>query len=654
MVALTWLLWLMPLLPLLGFLLNLFVIRQERAAGLLASAMVVASFVVALVAVVGLAGLPEAERRIMSVGWAWISAGTFQVPFGLMFDPLTAVMTLLVTGVGALIHIYSIGYMRGDPRVVRYFAYLNLFITMMLFLVMGNNLLVVFLGWEGVGLCSFLLIGFWFERKVAADAAVKAFVVNRIGDAAFILAMLAVFANFGTLNFYPVELGGVTQPGFLERVPEILGLTFGPSWQPILVVTGITFLLLIGAAGKSAQFPLFVWLPDAMAGPTPVSALIHAATMVTAGVYMMARTEALFVASQATQSWVMWVGALTALLAGTAAVAQWDIKRVLAYSTISQLGFMVAACGMGAYGAAIFHLLTHGLFKALLFLAAGSVIHGTNDTQDMRRMGGLRKAMPTTFLTYMVGALALAGVVPLAGFWSKDEILAHALAFGNWPQLILLFLTSLLTAFYMGRQVALVFYGEQRDPHYHAHESGRVMTVPLIVLAVGTIFGGLLNLPAFFPGQPLAHWLTDWLRPVLAEEPGSFNFWLAALATLGSVGMGYLGWRIYTRNAARVKVGSKDPAYRFTGDIWDGMEEAWYVDAAYSRFVVQPIRGLASFLARVFDPQGIDGLVMGVARLVGVAGAGVRTLQSGYVRTYALIFTLGALLVLGFMLVFTR
>ncbi len=654
MVALTWLLWLMPLLPLLGFLLNLFVIRQERAAGLLASATVVASFVVALVAAVGLAGLPEEGRRIMSVGWAWISAGTFQVPFGLMFDPLTAVMTLLVTGVGALIHIYSIGYMRGDPRVVRYFAYLNLFITMMLFLVMGNNLLVVFLGWEGVGLCSFLLIGFWFERKVAADAAVKAFVVNRIGDAAFILAMLAVFANFGTLNFYPVELGGVTQPGFLERVPEILGLTFGPSWQPILVVTGITFLLLIGAAGKSAQFPLFVWLPDAMAGPTPVSALIHAATMVTAGVYMMARTEALFVASQATQGWVMWVGALTALLAGTAALAQWDIKRVLAYSTISQLGFMVAACGMGAYGAAIFHLLTHGLFKALLFLAAGSVIHGTNDTQDMRRMGGLRKAMPTTFLTYMVGALALAGVVPLAGFWSKDEILAHALAFGNWPQLILLFLTSLLTAFYMGRQVALVFYGEQRDPHYHAHESGRVMTVPLIVLAVGTIFGGLLNLPAFFPGQPLAHWLTDWLRPVLAEEPGSFNFWLAALATLGAVGMGYLGWRIYTRNAARVKVGSKDPAYRFTGDIWDGMEEAWYVDAAYSRFVVQPVRGLASFLARVFDPQGIDGLVMGVARLVGVAGAGVRTLQSGYVRTYALIFTLGALLVLGFMLVFTR
>ncbi len=654
MVALNWLLWLMPLLPLLGFLLNLFVIRQERAAGLIASATVVGAFVVALVAAVGLAGLPEEGRRIMSVGWAWISAGTFQVPFGLMLDPLTAVMTLLVTGVGALIHIYSIGYMRGDPRVVRYFAYLNLFITMMLFLVMGNNLLVVFLGWEGVGLCSFLLIGFWFERKVAADAAVKAFVVNRIGDAAFILAMLAVFANFGTLNFYPVELGGVTQPGFLERVFELQGQTFGPSWQPILVVTGITFLLLIGAAGKSAQFPLFVWLPDAMAGPTPVSALIHAATMVTAGVYMMARTEALFVASQATQSWVMWVGALTALLAGTAALAQWDIKRVLAYSTISQLGFMVAACGMGAYGAAIFHLLTHGLFKALLFLAAGSVIHGTNDTQDMRRMGGLRKAMPTTFWTYMVGALALAGVVPLAGFWSKDEILSHALAFGNWPQLVLLFLTSLLTAFYMGRQVALVFYGEQRDPHYHAHESGQVMTVPLIVLAVGTIFGGLLNLPAFFPGQPLAHWLTDWLRPVLAEEPGSFNFWIAALATLSAVGMGYLGWRIYTRNAARVKVGSKDPAYRFTGDIWDGMEEAWYVDAAYSRFVVQPVRRLASFLARVFDPQGIDGLVMGVARLVGVAGGGVRTLQSGYVRTYALIFTLGALLVLGFMLVFTR
>ncbi|HMQ35417.1 MAG TPA: proton-conducting transporter membrane subunit, partial [Chloroflexaceae bacterium] len=294
MANLSLLIWLIPLLPLVGFLLNVFVIRQERAAGLVASGLVVASFVVALLAVFGLAGLPEDARRVQSVAWEWINTGSFRVPFGILLDPLTGVMVLLVTGVGALIHIYSIGYMHGDPRVVRYFAYLNLFVTMMLFLVMGNNMLLLFLGWEGVGLCSFLLIGFWFERASAAGAAVKAFVVNRIGDAAFILAMLAIYANFGTLNFYTVQVGPDVIPGFLERVPEILGLTFGPAFQPIAVATGISFLLLIGATGKSAQFPLFVWLPDAMAGPTPVSALIHAATMVTAGVYMMARTEPLF------------------------------------------------------------------------------------------------------------------------------------------------------------------------------------------------------------------------------------------------------------------------------------------------------------------------------------------------------------------------
>lgn len=642
-----WLIWLIPLLPFVGFLLNVFVIRQERPAGLVASGLVAASFVVAVTAIAMLAGLPEEERRIISVGWEWINAGELRVPFGIMLDPLSAVMVLLVTGVGALIHFYSIGYMHGDARVVRYFAYLNLFVTMMLFLVMGNNMLILFLGWEGVGLCSFLLIGHWFERKSAAAAAVKAFVVNRLGDAAFILAMLAIYANFGTLNFYEVTVAGEVQPGFLERVPEIIGQSFGPSWQPIALATGISFLLLIGATGKSAQFPLFVWLPDAMAGPTPVSALIHAATMVTGGVYMMTRTEALFAASPATQTWVLWVGTLTAFIAGTAAIAQWDIKRVLAYSTVSQLGFMVAACGMGAYVAAIFHLLTHGIFKALLFLGSGSVIHGTHDTQDMRKMGGLRTAMSTTYWTYLVGAGALAGIVPLAGFWSKDEILAHALSHNYWPQLIILFLTSLLTAFYMGRQVALVFFGTQRDTHYHAHESGRVMTVPLIVLAVGAVIGGAINLP-------WGHWLTDWLHPVLHEEAGSFNLVLALIATAGAVGMSYLGWWLYTSNAAKVKVGGKDPAYRYTGDIWDGLEEAWYIDRLYERVIVQPFRGLGNFLARVFDPQGIDGLVLGIGRFFGWASAQVRELQSGYVRTYALVFTAGVVLVLSFMLIFTR
>lgn len=638
------LIWLIPLLPFIGFLLNVFVIRQERQAGLVASGMVAAAFVITLIAVGFLAGMPPEERRIVSTAWEWINTGSFQVPFAIMFDPLTAVMALLITGVGALIHVYSIGYMHGDPRVVRYFAYLNLFVTMMLFLVMANNLLLLFLGWEGVGLCSFLLIGFWFERKTAGEAAVKAFVVNRIGDAAFILAMLAIFTYFGTLNFYSEEGGGL---GFLERVGDIAGLRIGPDWQPIFVSTAISFLLLIGATGKSAQFPLFVWLPDAMAGPTPVSALIHAATMVTGGVYLMARTEPLFVASFTTQGWVAWIGALTALIAGTAAMAQWDIKRVLAYSTVSQLGFMVAACGMGAYVAAIFHLLTHGIFKALLFLAAGSVIHGTHDTQDMRRMGGLKDAMPTTFRTYLIGALALAGIFPLAGFWSKDEILAHAIAHGHTPIFIILFITSLLTAFYMGRQVALIFFGKQRDPGYHPHESPQVMTVPLIVLAVGAVIGGAMNLPVL-------HWLTDWLEPVLHEKAGEFNLWLALIATLGAVGMGYLGWWVYTTNAARIKIGGKDPAYRYSGDIWEGMEEAWYLDRLYQRTVVAGFERLADFLARVFDPQGVDGLVMGVGRFFGGLANAMRTFQTGYVRTYALVFTVGVLIVLGFMLWIAR
>ncbi len=639
------LIWLIPLLPFIGFLLNVFVIRREREAGLVASGLVAAAFVVTLIAVAMLAGMPPEERRIVSTAWEWINTGSFRVPFAIMFDPLTAVMALLITGVGALIHVYSIGYMHGDPRVVRYFAYLNLFVTMMLFLVMANNLLLLFLGWEGVGLCSFLLIGFWFERKSASAAAVKAFVVNRIGDAAFILAMLAVFAYFGTLNFYGDGEGG--QLGFLERVSDIAGLRIGPDWQPIFVSTAISFLLLIGATGKSAQFPLFVWLPDAMAGPTPVSALIHAATMVTGGVYLMARAEPLFVASFTTQGWVAWIGALTALLAGTAAMAQWDIKRVLAYSTVSQLGFMVAACGMGAYVAAIFHLLTHGIFKALLFLAAGSVIHGTHDTQDMRRMGGLKDAMPITFRTYVIGALALAGIVPFAGFWSKDEILAHAISHGQTPIFVILFLTSLLTAFYMGRQVALVFFGTQRDPSYHPHESPQVMTVPLVVLAVGATIGGAINLPVL-------HWLTDWLEPVLHEKAGEFNLWLALIATAGAVGMGYLGWWVYTTNAAKIKIGGKDPAYRYSGDIWEGMEEAWYFDRLYQRTVVAGFERLADFLARVFDPQGVDGLVMGVGRFFGGLANGVRALQTGYVRTYALVFTVGVLIVLGVMLWFAR
>jgi NADH-quinone oxidoreductase subunit L len=647
---LTWIVVLIPALPLLGFLLNVLFIRSERPAGLVASLAVVLAFIAALASIFVLQSLPAEPKRIDFVLWEWIGVGTFRVPFGLLFDPLTAVMTLLVTGVGGLIHIYSIAYMHGDARPVRYFAYMNLFIVAMLFLVMGDNLLLLFLGWEGVGLCSYLLIGHWFDRRsvppgiVPADAAVKAFVVNRIGDAGMLLAMMAIFSRMGTLSFFAQNLGGQVVPGFLERAEELAFETINLGiFGTIGVLTAISFLLLIGVTGKSAQVPLFVWLPDAMAGPTPVSALIHAATMVTSGVYLIARTHTLFNASPTTSGWVVGIGVLTALLAATAAVAQFDIKRVLAYSTVSQLGYMVAAVGMGAYVAGMFHLLTHGLFKALLFLGAGSVIHATHDIQDMRRMGGLKDAMPTTFWTYVIGALGLAGIVPLAGFWSKDEIIAHAWAQANYGTAVILIVASMITAFYMGRQVALIFYGKQRDTSYHPHESGPIMRWVLIVLAFGTLIGGAMNLPGL-------HWLNDFLHPVLEEEAEAFNFGIAIVTTLLAIGAGYLGWHLYARVLAnRVRVGREDPGHHYLGDIWRGAELAWGFDWLYQRAVVRPYRAVSAFLNNVFDRQGIDGiLVDGTGRAFGWLAQQFRGSQSGYVRNYALVFLVGVVLMVGY------
>jgi NADH-quinone oxidoreductase subunit L len=645
--------WVIPLLPLLGFLLNSLLVwriggpeTRERVAGYVASGAVLLAFVAALVAFVQLGALPEEERQHSVILWEWINTGGLVVPLGLLLDPLSGVMMLLVTGVGGLIHVYSMGYMHGDARVVRYFAYLNLFIVMMLFLVMADNLLLLFLGWEGVGLCSFLLIGHWYEKKVASSAAVKAFVVNRIGDAAILLAMMAIFAKFGTLNFFNITIDGIPYPGFVANASSIALDTYSILGQNLLATTVISFLLLIGVTGKSAQIPLFVWLPDAMAGPTPVSALIHAATMVTAGVYLMARTHTIFALSPATQQWVVWIGALTALLAATAAVAQWDIKRVLAYSTVSQLGYMVAAAGMGIYVAAIFHLLTHGVFKALLFLGSGSVIHGTHDTQDMRRMGGLKRHMRTTFWTYMIGTFALAGIFPFAGFWSKDEIIAHAWGEGMLPVFVILFLSALLTAFYMGRQIALVFYGQQRDSHYHAHESGSIMTVPLILLAVGAVIAGAMNLPVI-------HHLHDWLHPVFPEEAAAkFNIVLAIITTLLGAGSLYLGWNFYLKRSAKVKPNGQDPLYRGLGDIWDMMADAWMFDKLYEKWTVVPFyRGLSNFLGRIFDPQGIDGIVNGVGSLFVYAASGLRSLQSGYVRNYALAFLIGVVIIIFYLVV---
>ncbi len=652
--------WIIPLFPLIGFLVNaLWVWRipdhhqRDQVAGYVATGAVAAAFVAALAAFIQLAMLPAEERLADIVLWEWISTGTIHIPFGLMFDPLTGVMVLLVTGVGTLIHLYSIGYIHGDKRVVRFFAYMNLFITMMLFLVMADNLLLLFLGWEGVGLCSFLLIGHWYDKQhasfgnnVATPAAIKAFVVNRIGDAAFVLAMMAIFKNLGTLNFFEIAKDGqVLYEGFLERVGLIEFQTVMLPGQPLLLTTGISFLLLIGVTGKSAQIPLFVWLPDAMAGPTPVSALIHAATMVTAGVYLIARTHPLFTAT--TLGWVTWVGALTALLAATAAISQTDIKKVLAYSTVSQLGYMVTAAGMGAFAVAIFHLLTHGVFKALLFLGSGSVIHGTHETQDMRKMGGLREHMPTTYWTYLVGAAALAGIFPLAGFWSKDEILATALGEQKMAIFSILLLASLATAFYMGRQISMVFFGTQRDPTYHPHESGKTMTTPLVVLAVGSLLVGAINLPGL-------HWLTHWLEPVLhthAHEFGLPQLMLAIITTLLALGSAYAGWRYYLTNENKLEVGTRDPLYHYTGDLWEMMENAWYFDKIYEKYLVVPgFKQFAGFLSKIFDREGIDGMVNGVGRVFMRASAGVRALQTGFLRTYALAFLIGVVAVVGYFL----
>ena len=660
----TWVIGLIPALPLLGFLLNALLIRNERTAGLVASLAVGAGFIAALAAVFSLQQQAGDVKRLELLLWDWISTGTFRVPFGLLFDPLTAVMTLLITGVGTLIHVYSIGYMHGDPRAVRYFAYLNLFITMMLLLVMGNNLLLLFLGWEGVGLCSFLLIGHWFDRKrvepgiVPAEAAVKAFVVNRIGDAGLMLAIFAIFKTVGSISYFPTRVAGQPVAGYLAALPSasFQPVSFG-IFGSLTLGTAIGLLMLLAVTGKSAQVPLFTWLPDAMAGPTPVSALIHAATMVTAGVYLIVRNHTLFSAAPGAAGWVVTIGVLTALLGALAACAQFDIKRVLAYSTISQLGFMVAAAGVGAYTAAMFHLLTHGLFKALLFLAAGSVIHGTHETQDMRKFGGLREKLPTTFRTFFIGALALAGIFPLAGFWSKDEIIGYAWFAAASPGVALMLLVaSIFTGFYVGRMLALTFWGKQREPSYTPHESGRSMTIPLWILAAGAVLGGLISLPRFFgsdaPGLDL---LGHFLEPVLQEPPSSFTLGYLLLDVLVLACSGaavYGGWYLYARTwASRIKVGKEDPLFRALGELWRGAELGWGFDWFYTSFIVRPYRRLAQFLSSVVDHDAIDGLLVnGSARAIGWFGGVLGRAQSGYIRSYALLFLFGVLLLVGYMI----
>jgi len=689
--------------PLVGLLVNAFLggrilarsasrisdASGEKVIGWLASSAVGMSFVVSLLQMISLIYYPEG--RVVPLA-DWINIGSLQLRWAFQVDTLSVTMMLVVSGVGLLIHIYSIGYMHddvrhnGDPsRYQRFFVFMNLFIAMMMILVSGDNYMMLFVGWEGVGLCSYLLIGFWYEKGKDgignALAAKKAFVVSRIGDLGFMLAAFSMFWAFGSFEFYTV-------------------FAKAPSIEPGIILA-ITLFMLVGVTGKSAQIPLYVWLPDAMAGPTPVSALIHAATMVTAGVYLIARSAELYVLAPQAQNIVVWVGAATALFAATIAVAQFDIKKVLAYSTISQLGFMVSAVGMGAFVAGMFHLVTHAFFKALLFLSAGSVIQGLErghhhlehapksrkkpkeqalefDPQDMRNMGGVKERMKITFWVYLVGAMALAGIVPLAGFWSKDEILAvsstlHPGAF--W----LLTITAFLTAFYMGRQVLMIFFGKPRSPSAeHAQESPPVMTVPLVILATLSVIGGALNLPGL-------HTMTAWIEHTLKVHPGEFLLLVAISTTFLALLAILLAWLVYRperyEEFLEIPPASRpdDPLQSLIGPLFKAMKNKWWVDELYHAVFLTPYIELSRFLADVVDwrfwhdwfhdtviygtynrltgllAKQIDlGLIDGFANGLGTTSkrfsASLRRIQTGYVRNYALSIFLGVIILLGYLL----
>jgi NADH-quinone oxidoreductase subunit L len=602
--------------PLAGWLINgLYGGRLSKtASAAIASGAVGLAFLLALAAL--------RNPAVWQAGWSislapWIAAGGFSVDAGLLLDRLSAVMVLVVTGVGFLIHVYSIGYMADEPATSRYFAYLNLFIASMLILVLGSNLLVLFVGWELVGMCSYLLIGYWFTRPRAAAAGRKAFIVNRIGDAGFLLGMLWLVAAAGTLDFTGIERAI-------------------PSLAPAAVV-GITLLLFFGATGKSAQLPLYVWLPDAMEGPTPVSALIHAATMVTAGVYMIGRLHLLFEPASVTLAIIAAVGALTAFFAATVAVVEWDLKRVLAYSTISQLGYMFLAMGVVAMPAGMFHLTTHAFFKALLFLAAGSVMHAMRGTIDIRALGGLAGPLRWTALGFTIGALALAGIPPFAGFFSKDLILEAAFAHAAGGASYLLYAAGLLTAFvtavYITRAVVLTFVvpGRHED---HLHEANESMAWPMVVLAALSMAGGLLG--AAVVGAPLLRSLDAFFEAPAVEpsvRPLILTLVAVAVAALGAV----TGWVVYRRRPSET-----------LGALGRVFSRQWYVEDLYRVLILAPGRALAAALATTVETGAIDGAVNGIAAALGRAGGGLRRLQTGYVRNYAAVILVGVILIMGY------
>ncbi len=643
--------WLTIALPFAGFLANgiLALVKPDakRVVSLVGPGVLLAAFGVAAAIFAGLWSAPPDEAVVVPL-WAWIGAGALEINLALQVDQLSLVMLMVVTGVGSLIHIFSVGYMHADPGFARFFAYLNLFVVFMLILVLGSSLPVLFVGWEGVGLCSYLLIGFWYQDKANADAGKKAFIVNRIGDVGVMIAMFLIFWSIGSLEFTEIA----------KRAPEALAI--GGT-----LVTAITLFLFLGCAGKSAQIPLYVWLPDAMAGPTPVSALIHAATMVTAGVYLVARTSVLFAMAPLSSAVVAGVGALTALFAASIGLRQYDIKKVLAYSTVSQLGYMFLGVGSAAFTAGVFHLVTHAFFKALLFLGSGSVIHAMHhayhashshdDPQDMRNMGGLRKYMPVTFWLMLLATLAIAGVPPFSGFFSKDEILASAFGRGAEHPIYYLFwamgaLAALMTAFYMMRLIAMTFLGENRTgakEREHLHEAPAVMTGPLLVLGVLTVAGGIINFPAFWPTGP-HHGLESWLEPVLAPAArlmpvhlphGSTEYALiaaaVAIAILGLVA----GYRATIRRT--IPVASQAPEEVGFAKV---LFHKYYIDEIYRSLIVRPLVGVSRLVLWKFVDQGvIDGLGVngsgGLARGLGWLGG---RLQSGQLGLYVIVFVVGA------------
>lgn len=661
------LVWLIPLFPLLGFVINgLFgkAIKNEKVIGAIGSLMVLGSFFVSCGILFQLLSRSVEERVFEKTIFTWIQSGNFKADIGFLIDPLSALMIMVVTGVGFLIHLYSIGYMHGEEGFYRYFAYLNLFTFSMLLLVLGNNLLLMFVGWEGVGLCSYLLIGFYFHKKSAGDAGKKAFVMNRVGDFGFLLGIFTLFWYLGTAH-------NVWTINFRELAASAPLLPVGG------VVTLVTLFFFLGATGKSAQIPLYTWLPDAMEGPTPVSALIHAATMVTAGVYMIARMNFIYIKAPETMMVVAITGAATALFAATIGTAQNDIKRVLAYSTVSQLGYMFLAMGVGAFGAGVFHLMTHAFFKACLFLGSGSVIHAMHhalhhahshdDAQDMRNMGGLRKAMPFTFMTFLLATIAIAGIPGFAGFFSKDEILWQAFSNPLHGQLNFILwgvgaVAAGLTAFYMFRLVFMTFFGECRinpKAKEHLHESPIVIVLPLVVLATLSVVGGYVGIPKvigeMFGGIP--NYLEGYLEPIFqySTEYMKQNVHVAGHHSValewGLMGVSVVIALIGISIAYILYVASPGAPKRFV-ETFPALHRAvfnkWYIDELYDFLFVNPCKRFGNFCWKGFDVLVVDGAVNGVGAVVRGLSSALKNLQTGYVHNYAITMVLGVVVIVAF------